>query len=121
MESDLKQSIDYINELTKTDLSPIATPKHLAAMMNLLLQRFEAQLKEIRNNHAAGVKTEWATLTQLAKIFGVSRRTMDRIIPELMRLYPIRVIQMKDYLGSKGHRRFRIEDVEKALQHQAAA
>lgn len=113
---------DFLNTIQDADNAPVATPKHLAALLQVVLQQVKEQLREMLNNHTAGVKTEWATLTQLAKIFGVSRRTLDRIMPELMRKHKIDMIQMTDYLGSKGHRRFRIADVEQAfLEEQAAA
>lgn len=106
---------DYLNALTRADVSPVATPKHLAAMLQVVQEQIRENLLDPSGKYGIGVNTEWATLTQLAKIFGVSRRTMDRSISELLSKHTIGVIQLSNHNGQKGHRRFRIEDVEKAM------
>lgn len=112
---------DYIELLKQADISPLVTPAHLATTMDILIKQLNDNFKEWSQNQASAVKTEWATVSQLAKIIGVSRRTMERILPEICREHTIRVIQGYDYLGRKGHRRYRIEDVEKAMEVPQAA
>lgn len=116
-----KTNQECIETFKKVDLSPVATPAHLATMTQMIVDLVSEQLKTISATQPNVVKTEWASMSQLAKIFGVSRRTMERMMQEVLRRHDIRVIQSSDYIGNKGHRRYRIEDVENALTEKNAA
>lgn len=110
-----------IESLRQADLSPVATPTHLATAIEILVERVSEHFKDWTENQTGGIKMEWANMSQLAKIFGVSRRSMERMMQEILRKHDIRVIQSSDYIGKKGHRRYRIEDVERALEEKEVA
>lgn len=112
---------ECIEAFKMVDSAPVATPVHLATMTQMIVNQVNEQMKILFVTQPSGVKTEWASMTQLAKIFGVSRRTMERMMQEVLRRHDIRVIQSSDYIGKKGHRRYRIEDVENALTEKNAA
>ena len=112
---------EWIETFKMADVTPVATPTHLAAMTQMIICQVSEQLKTLSVTQPCGVKTEWASMSQLAKIFGVSRRTMERMMQEVLRKHDVQVIQSSDYIGNKGHRRYRIADVEKALTEKNAA
>lgn len=103
------------------DVSPIATPAHLATITQMIVDQVSERMKTLAVTQTCGVKTEWASMAQLAQIFGVCRRTMERMMQEVLRKHDVQVIQATDHIGNKGHRRYRIADVEKALMEENAA
>ncbi|MBR5184734.1 MAG: hypothetical protein IKW19_00410 [Akkermansia sp.] len=116
-----KTNQECIETLKMVDVSPIATPAHLATITQMIVDQVSERMKTLAVTQTCGVKTEWASMAQLAQIFGVCRRTMDRMMQEVLRKHDVQVIQATDYIGNKGHRRYRIADVEKALMEENAA
>ena len=116
-----KTNQECIETLKMVDVSPIATPAHLAKITQMIVDQVSERMKTLAVTQTCGVKTEWASMAQLAQIFGVCRRTMERMMQEVLRKHDVQVIQATDYIGNKGHRRYRIADVEKALMEEIRA
>ena len=88
-----KTNKECIETLKMVDVSPIATPAHLATITQMIVDQVSERMKTLAVTQTCGVKTEWASMAQLAQIFGVCRRTMERMMQEVLRKHDVQVIQ----------------------------
>ena len=86
----------------------LVTAAQLESFGQQLLGRMCARMEQVLETHSGsgGLVQQYGTAADLAKIIGVSSRTINRILAGCTQL---EYIVTKDYMGRKGEKRYNIQ------------
>ncbi len=85
-----------------------------AALLDYLVEKLEqAQADEAASTPKSGMA--WGNLQQCAAHFGMSRDTMEGLLPDLVERGKVRVLRGAEVNGKRPLKRYNLHDLETAL------
>lgn len=87
-------------------------------MKEYFIPQVQAMLEQ---SNPSSVQQEWGTEGEAAKICGLSPERMRGYLAQWVREDRVRMSQLTDALGKKGHRRYNLLDVRACMEGRALA